>query len=197
MITALIIFIITYIIIGLRQIPRVHIDRPAGALVGAVLMIAFGVLTLDQAFAAIDMHTLLLLLGMMIITVYLKAAGFFELMADKILSLSKTPLQLLIFVAVSSGLLSALFVNDTICLLYTPIILEVTIQLGVNPMPYLIALPTSSNIGSVMTDDRQSPEHAHRHLLEDTVSFFLRRTLSGDDPGPYRDYYGDPVCISR
>jgi Na+/H+ antiporter NhaD/arsenite permease-like protein/uncharacterized membrane protein (UPF0127 family) len=150
-ITALTIFIITYIFVGLRQIPRLHIDRPAGALVGAVLMIIFGVLTLDQAFAAVDMHTLLLLLGMMIITVYLRAAGFFELMADKILSLSRTPLQLLIFVTVSSGLLSALFVNDTICLLYTPIILEVTIQLGINPMPYLLALATSSNIGSVMT----------------------------------------------
>ena len=150
-ITALVIFIITYLFIGLRQIPRLHIDRPAGALVGAVLMIVFGVLTLDEAFAAIDMHTLLLLLGMMIITVYLRHAGFFELMADKILSLSKTPLQLLVFVTVSSGLLSALFVNDTICLLYTPIILGVTIQLGVNPMPYLLALATSSNIGSVMT----------------------------------------------
>jgi Na+/H+ antiporter NhaD/arsenite permease-like protein/uncharacterized membrane protein (UPF0127 family) len=148
---ALIIFIITYLFIGLRQIPRVHIDRTAGALVGAVLMIVFGVLTLDQAFAAIDMHTLLLLLGMMIITVYLRIAGFFELMADRIVSLSKTPMQLLIFVTLSSGLLSALFVNDTICLLYTPIILEVTIQLGVNPLPYLLALATSSNIGSVMT----------------------------------------------
>jgi Na+/H+ antiporter NhaD/arsenite permease-like protein/uncharacterized membrane protein (UPF0127 family) len=150
-ITALIIFIITYILIGVRQVPRVHIDRPAGALIGAVLMIAFGVLTLDQAFSAVDMHILPLLLAMMIITVYLRAAGFFELMADKILSLSKTPLQLLIFVTVSSGLLSALFVNDTICLLYTPIILEVTGQLGVNPIPYLLALATSSNIGSVMT----------------------------------------------
>jgi Na+/H+ antiporter NhaD/arsenite permease-like protein/uncharacterized membrane protein (UPF0127 family) len=150
-IAALVIFIITYLFIGLRQIPRVHIDRPAGTLVGAVLMIVFGVLTLDQAFAAIDMNTLLLLLGMMIITVYLRAAGFFELMADRILSLSKTPMQLLIFVTLSSGILSALFVNDTICLLYTPIILEVTIQLGVNPMPYLLALATSSNIGSVMT----------------------------------------------
>jgi Na+/H+ antiporter NhaD/arsenite permease-like protein/uncharacterized membrane protein (UPF0127 family) len=150
-ITALIIFTITYIFIGLRQIPRMHVDRPAGALVGAVLMIVFGVLTLDEAFSAIDMHTLLLLLGMMIITVYLRVAGFFELMADKILSLSRTPLQLLIFVVISSGVLSALFVNDTICLLYTPIILEVTIQLGVNPMPYLLALATSSNIGSVMT----------------------------------------------
>lgn len=151
MVTALVIFLITYIFIGLRQIPRVHIDRPAGALVGAVLMVVFGVLTLDEAFAAIDLHTLLLLLGMMIITVYLRAAGFFELMADRILSLSRTPLQLLILVTVSSGILSALFVNDTICLLYTPIILEVTAQLSVNPLPYLLALATASNIGSVMT----------------------------------------------
>jgi Na+/H+ antiporter NhaD/arsenite permease-like protein len=75
--TALAIFVITYLFIGLRQIPRLHIDRPAGALVGAVLMIVTGVLTLDDAFAAIDMHTLLLLLGMMIITVYLRLAGFF------------------------------------------------------------------------------------------------------------------------
>ena len=150
-ITALIIFIITYLFIGLRQIPKLHIDRPAGALVGAVLMIVFGVLSLDQAFAAVDMHTLLLLLGMMIITVYLRHAGFFELVADKILTHSRTPLQLLIFIAISSGVLSALFVNDTICLLYTPIILAVTVQLRVQPMPYLLCLATSSNIGSAMT----------------------------------------------
>jgi Na+/H+ antiporter NhaD/arsenite permease-like protein/uncharacterized membrane protein (UPF0127 family) len=150
-ITALVIFIITYVFIGLRQIPRLHVDRTAGALVGAVLMVVFGVLTLEQAFAAIDMHTLLLLLGMMIITVYLRAAGFFELMAGRILSVAKTPQHLLVLVTVSSAFLSALFVNDTICLLYTPIVLEVAIHLGVNPMPYLLALATSSNIGSVMT----------------------------------------------
>jgi len=149
--TALIIFLITYLFIGLRQIPRIHIDRPAGALVGAVLMVVTGVLTLDQAFAAVDLHTILLLLGMMIITVYLRAAGFFELMAGRILSLSRTPLHLLTLVTLSSGVLSALFVNDTICLLYTPIILEVTAQLGVRPLPYLLALATASNIGSVMT----------------------------------------------
>lgn len=150
-ITALVIFLITYLFIGLRQIPRMHIDRPAGALVGAVLMIVTGVLTLDQAFAAIDLHTLLLLLGMMIITVYLRIAGFFELMADRILSLSKTPFQLLVFVTISSGVLSALFVNDTICLLYTPIILAMTAQLAVNPVPYLLALAMASNIGGAMT----------------------------------------------
>lgn len=151
MVTALVIFIITYLFIGLRQIPRVHIDRPAGALVGAVLMVVLGVLTLDEAFAAVDLHTILLLLGMMIITVYLRAAGFFELIAERIIVLSGTPLQLLVLVVISSAVLSALFVNDTICLLYTPIILEVTAQLAINPIPYLLALATASNIGSVMT----------------------------------------------
>lgn len=150
-ITALVIFLITYLFIGLRQIPRIHIDRPAGALVGAVLMIVTGVLTLDQAFAAIDLHTLLLLLGMMIITVYLRIAGFFELMAGRILSMSKTPFQLLVFITVSSGILSALFVNDTICLLYTPIVLAMTTQLSVNPVPYLLSLAMASNIGGAMT----------------------------------------------
>ncbi len=48
-ITALVIFLITYLFIGLRQIPRIHIDRPAGALVGAVLTlitIAAGIVVL-------------------------------------------------------------------------------------------------------------------------------------------------------
>ncbi len=151
MLTATVIFLITYLFIGLRQIPRVHIDRPAGALVGAVLMVVTGVLTLDEAFAAVDLHTLLLLFGMMVITVYLRIAGFFELMAGRIITHSRTPLQLLTLVSLSSAVLSALFVNDTICLLFTPIVLEVALQLRVNPMPYLLALATSSNIGSVMT----------------------------------------------
>src|SRR5574340_394772 len=113
MITALVIFLLTYLFIGLRQVPRVHIDRPAGALVGAVLMVVAGVLTLDEAFAAIDLHTILLLLGMMIITVYLRAAGFFEIIVERIIALSRTPTQLLVLVVLSSAVLSALFVNDT------------------------------------------------------------------------------------
>ena len=151
MIAALLVFLITYVFVGLTQVPRVPINRPAGALVGAVLMVVTGVLTLEQAFSAIDMHTLLLLLGMMIITVYLRRAGFFELMAERILSLARTPVQLLVLVSLASAVLSALFVNDTICLLFTPILLEVTAQAGVNPVPYLLALAMSSNIGSVMT----------------------------------------------
>ena len=42
--------------------------------------------------------------------------------------------------------------NDTICLLYAPVITRMTKCLQLNPVPYLIGLATASNIGSVATD---------------------------------------------
>ena len=66
MITAAIVFIATYAIIGIQRIPRIHIDRPSGALLGAVGMVAFGVLSLQEAYAAIDLDTLSFLLGMIL-----------------------------------------------------------------------------------------------------------------------------------
>ncbi|RPI23031.1 MAG: anion transporter [Acidobacteria bacterium] len=151
MLTAAIVFIVTYAIIGIQRIPRIHIDRPSGALLGAVGMVAFGVLSLQEAYSAIDLDTLSFLLGMMILIAYLELSGFFEVLERWIIGLARSTRMLLLLVVVSSGVLSALFMNDTICLLYTPVILRVTKRLSLNPVPYLIALATSANIGSVAT----------------------------------------------
>ena len=151
MITAAIVFIATYAIIGIQRIPRIHIDRPSGALLGAVGMVAFGVLSLQDAYAAIDLDTLSFLLGMMILIAYLELSGFFEVLERWIIGFAQSTRMLLLLVVVSAGVLSALFMNDTICLLYTPVILRVTKRLNLNPVPYLIALATSANIGSVAT----------------------------------------------
>ena len=149
--TALVIFIFTYIIIAIQNIPKVHINRPAGALLGAVAMVLFGVISLKEAYAAIDLDTILFLLGMMIIVAYTEVSGFFEIAENFILEKAKTASSLLLMLIFSSGLLSSLFMNDTICLLFTPIVLRLTRKTNLNPVPYLIALATSSNIGSVMT----------------------------------------------
>ena len=122
-----------------------------GTLVGAALMVVFSMFSLDKTFSAIDMHTLLLLLGMTIITVYSRIAGFFELMADKSLSFSEFSIQFLIFIISLLGLFSALFVNYTICLVCTPTILAITTQLKIKSMPYLLTLATFAKIRSVMT----------------------------------------------
>ena len=110
-----------------------------------------GVMTPERAYRAINYDTLVLLLGMMLISAYLDLAHFFEWAAELVLNFSRTPVHLLLYVTLTSGILSALLVNDTICLMLTPLVVAV-IRRGKLPLlPYLVALATSANIGSVAT----------------------------------------------
>lgn len=149
--TALVIFILTYIIIAIQNIPKIHISRPAGSLIGAVFMVLCGVLNIEEAYAAIDFNTILFILGMMIIVAYWEISGFFAIAETLILKKAHTPVNLLLILIFSSGIFSSLFMNDTICLMFAPIVLRLAKRAGLNPIPYLIALATSANIGSVMT----------------------------------------------
>jgi Na+/H+ antiporter NhaD/arsenite permease-like protein len=145
------IFAITYVLISGRQLKILPLNRPAAALLGAVLMIATGVMTPERAYRAINYDILVLLLGMMLISAYLYLAHFFEWAAEQVLNFSRTPVRLLLYVTLTSGILSALLVNDTICLMLTPLVVAV-IRRGKLPLlPFLIALATSANIGSVAT----------------------------------------------
>ena len=145
------IFVITYALISGRQLKILPLNRPAAALLGAVLMIATGVMTPERAYRAINYDTLVLLLGMMLISAYLYLAHFFEWAAELVLNFSRTPARLLLYVILTSGILSALLVNDTICLMLTPLVVAVIRRGKLALLPYLIALATSANIGSVAT----------------------------------------------
>jgi Na+/H+ antiporter NhaD/arsenite permease-like protein len=142
---------LTYILVSVQRLPGIRIDRPSGALVGAGLMVLSGVLTLEQALAGIDLHILAFLLGMLVIVDYLRIAGFFEWAAKKLIGHGHTPTRLLWLTVLGSGFFSALFVNDTVCLLFTPVVLLVTARFGIRPLPYLIAVATASNVGSAAT----------------------------------------------
>jgi Na+/H+ antiporter NhaD/arsenite permease-like protein len=151
-IAALAIFAATYLLISTHRIRFLNLDRPLTALTGALLLVLLGVVPFDEALLrAISWETLLLLLGMMIVVACLKLAHFFEYVSTWILIRSRTPGRLLAFLIAASGLLSALFVNDTICVLFTPVVLAAVLRARLNPVPFLIALVTSANIGSVMT----------------------------------------------
>jgi Na+/H+ antiporter NhaD/arsenite permease-like protein len=149
--TALFILILTYLVVGVQKLPFVHISRAAGALLGAVAMVLSGVLSVQEAYAAIDLDTLVFLLGMMVIVAYLEISGFFEVLELFILKRARSRSGLLLLVVVSSGLLSALFMNDTICLMFTPVLVRLIRRLELPPAPYLIGLATAANIGSTMT----------------------------------------------
>ena len=148
---AIAIFCVTYLLISGRRLKVLPLNRPAAALLGAVLMVGCGVLTPQQAYHAVDYDTLVLLLGMMLISAYLFLAGFFDWAADWILRRAKTPQSLLLYLVCTSGILSALLVNDTVCLMLTPLVVAVMVRGKLPLPPYLLALAMSANLGSVAT----------------------------------------------
>ena len=114
-------------------------------------MVVFGVITLPEAYAAIDLDVIVFLLGLMLIVGYIEVGKFFEWAADAVLRRAGTPGRLLAACVVGAGLLSALFVNDTVCLVVTPVLLAALLPLEVSPTPYLLALAMGANVGSVIS----------------------------------------------
>ena len=150
-ILAIVIFGVTYLLISGRRLKVLPLNRPAAALLGCVLMVACGIMTPRQAYDSVDFDTLVLLLGMMLIAAYLFLAGFFDWAADWILRRAKNPQMLLLYLILASGTLSALLVNDTVCLMLTPLVLSVMVRGKLPLPPYLLALAMSANLGSVAT----------------------------------------------
>jgi Na+/H+ antiporter NhaD/arsenite permease-like protein len=148
---ALLIFALTYLLILAGENSPRKLDRPAAGLLGGVLMVATGVLTRREAAQGIDFGTLGLLFGMMVVIGFFVRCGLLDACAAALLRRSRSPRHLLWVIALSAGALSALLVNDTICLLMTPLVLAITARARLPAEPYLIALATSSNAGSVMT----------------------------------------------
>ena len=149
--TRLVILIVTYLLIAVQQVPMLRLNRPAAALLGAVAMVTLGGLPLREAYAAISADVMVFLLGVLLLTGFLEEGGFFEWAARFVVERARSATALLAAVVVVSGLLSAFFVNDTICLVLTPLLIAVLRPLGLPARPYLIALALSANVGSAMT----------------------------------------------
>ncbi|RDI95335.1 anion transporter [Meiothermus sp. QL-1] len=142
---------LTYLGLGLGYWPGYRMNRAAIALTGAALLIALGVLDFEAAWQALEPHTLGFLFGVMVLNAHLGYAGFFPLFLERLVRLSRSPLGLLFWLTLGTGVLSALFLNDTIAILFTPLVLGLTRSLGLPPVPYLLALAGATNVGSVAT----------------------------------------------
>ena len=151
MLAAVLIFGLTYLVMAIGRMPGFRIDRTGAAIIGASLMVAANVLTVDEAWAAINSDTIILLFGMMIVVASLRLSGFFTVVSAWVVEHAHRPLVLLCGIVLVSGVFSAFFVNDTMCLVLTPLVLEITRRLRRNPVPYLLAVAMAANIGSVAT----------------------------------------------
>jgi Na+/H+ antiporter NhaD/arsenite permease-like protein len=114
-------------------------------------MVGLGVLSLQDAYRAIDFDTITLLLGMMIVVANLRLSGLFRLVSGWVMTRARHPLVLLAAVVLVAGTFSAFLVNDTICLVMTPLALEIVTRFKRDPVPYLLAIAMASNVGSTAT----------------------------------------------
>ncbi len=126
------------------------IDRPGAAIIGAVLMVAFRAVRPADALHFIDFGTIVLLFSMMLLVAYLHLDRFFDSVTEWTVARVR-PQHLLPAIIFLSGTFSAFFVNDIICLMMVPFTLKVARRMGLKPTPYLLAVATASNIGSVAT----------------------------------------------
>lgn len=145
------VYTVTYLLISLRRLAWLGFDRPAGALLGAVACVVLRVLTPTEAMAAIDPATLLLLFGVMGMGAFLALDGFFEQVERKLVAWAGSPARLLGGLVWSAGLLAALITNDAVCVLGAPLVLRLITRHALPPLPFLLALATAANTGSVAT----------------------------------------------
>lgn len=148
---AIAVFLLTYALIASRRLAVLPIGRPAGALLGAVLMVALGVLSPREALAAVDGQTLVLLVAMMLLSAFLERSGLFARMSRLAIERCRGPRGLLLAVAIVPGVLSAFLLNDAVCLFLAAPLVGLCVERKLPFGPYLLALATSANIGSAAT----------------------------------------------
>jgi Na+/H+ antiporter NhaD/arsenite permease-like protein len=148
---ALIVFVLVYLGMILGEVPGLALDRSGIALLGAIAILASGRLTLEEAALAVDVHTIALLFGLMVMSAQFRLGGFYTETVRRIATQSGSPDALLLWVIVAAGALSSVLANDIVCLAMTPMLIEVCARRQLTPIPFLLALACASNVGSAAT----------------------------------------------
>ncbi len=142
---------LTFVGVAFGRYPIIQSNRTTIALLGVALLVATRQVDFKAIPTYFDFDTLILLFSMMIINANLKLAGFFTLAGRALVRLAHSPRLFLALEILIVGLLAAIFLNDTICLMFAPFLIALMDRLKRNPLPYLVALATASNVGSTAT----------------------------------------------
>ncbi len=143
--------LVTLLAVAFGRLPGVSLSRAVLALAGAVAMVLTGAVTLERALEHVNGEVLVLLFGLMAVNAALAEAGAFRLVTALVTRGALGPRRLLALLVFCAGALSALFLNDTVAIMLTPLVVRAARRLGLPPVPYLLALALAVNAGSVAT----------------------------------------------
>jgi len=149
--TVVAVFAVVYLGMILGGLPFLQLDRTGIALLGAIAIVALGVLSPEQAARSIHLPTLLLLFAFMVISAQMRLGGFYTRITLEVAELPLSPPALLAAVIAAVGTLSAVFSNDVVCLAIAPVLANACLQRRLDPVPYLLGLACAANVGSAAT----------------------------------------------
>jgi Na+/H+ antiporter NhaD/arsenite permease-like protein len=149
--TVLAVFAFVYAAMLLGRLPRLQLDRTGAALLGAIVLLATGAVTLEGAGDAVDVPTLALLFGLMVVSAQLRLGGFYSRVSRALAALPLAPPALLGVTVLVVGALSAVFSNDIVCLAVAPVLIDGCERRRTDPVPFLLALACAANVGSAAT----------------------------------------------
>src|SRR5512143_863995 len=135
----------------LGEIPGLALDRTGVALLGAIALVATGRVAPAEAWNAVDVATIALLLGLMVVSAQLRLGGFYGAATARLAGWDAGPAALLAALVGLAGVLSALLANDIVCLAMAPVLAAGCARRGLDPVPFLLALAAAANVGSAAT----------------------------------------------
>jgi Na+/H+ antiporter NhaD/arsenite permease-like protein len=145
------IFATVYFGMILGGLPFLQLDRTGVALLGAIAVVGFEILSPEQAARAVHLPTLLLLFSFMVIAAQMRLGGFYTWVTQRIAALPLSPPALLAAVMAAVAALSAVFSNDVVCLATAPVLIQACLRRRLDPVPFLLALACAANVGSAAT----------------------------------------------
>jgi Na+/H+ antiporter NhaD/arsenite permease-like protein len=149
--TIVVIFLIVYLGMILGGLPFLQLDRTGVALLGAIALISFDAVTLEEAANAVHLPTIILFFSFMVLSAQMRLGGFYGWVTRGLATLRLSPEGLLGVMMVIVALLSAVFSNDIVCLAIAPVLIGTCQKRRLDPVPYLLALACAANIGSAWT----------------------------------------------
>ncbi|MEM7138004.1 MAG: anion transporter [Myxococcota bacterium] len=145
------VFVAVYVGMLLGGVPGLRVDRTGVALIGAIVLLAGGGISEEGALDSLDVPTLALLFGLMVLSAQLELGGFYQKVASDVGQMEISPSALLCVVVVVTGLLSAILTNDVVCLAVAPLLANTCLRRGLDPVPFLLGLACAANVGSAAT----------------------------------------------
>ncbi len=145
------VFLVVYLGMFLGGFPGLALDRTGVALLGAIALVVMGAVGPEEARAAIDVPTISLLFSLMVVSAQLRLGGFYARVTERLATARLGAPALLALLCAAVGVLSAVLANDVVCLATAPVLVEGTARRALDPVPFLLGLAASANVGSAAT----------------------------------------------